>query len=310
MTRVVIRRLGYMLVTMLLASLTLFFLFEIDPETVAANVLGQYSSTEQRRLWLTQNGYDRSLALRYWSWLSRFVTGDLGHSRVFNRPVAEILWVRVGNSAILAAAFFAIMVPMSLTLGVLAGMREGSRLDRLVSTFCIVTTSIPPFASGIFATALFVFGLDWLPGTSSMIDGFSPRELVLPLLVLLVYDFGYVARITRASMADVMATAYVRTAILKGTPRRRVILRHALRNALIAPFTVIMLQVNWLIGGVIVVEFMFAYKGLGSLILEASLAQDIFLIQASTMLTILLAVLTQSIADIGYGFLNPRIRYR
>ena len=126
----------------------------------------------------------------------------------------------------------------------------------------------------------------------------------------MVYDFGYVARITRASMADVMATAYVRTAILKGTPRRRVILRHALRNALIAPFTVIMLQVNWLIGGVIVVEFMFAYKGLGSLILEASLAQDIFLIQASTMLTILLAVLTQSIADIGYGFLNPRIRYR
>lgn len=297
-----------MLVTMLLASLTLFFLFEIDPETVAANVLGQYSSTEQRRLWLTQNGYDRSLALRYWSWLSRFVTGDLGHSRVFNRPVAEILWVRVGNSAILAAAFFAIMVPMSLTLGILAGMREGSRLDRLVSTFCIVTTSIPPFASGIFATALFVFGLDWLPGTSSMIDGFSPRELVLPLLVLLVYDFGYVARITRASMADVMATAYVRTAILKGTPRRRVILRHALRNALVPVVTLGGLAYANLLTGAVMTETIFSWPGLGRYTFRSAAALDFPAIMGITLVVSATYLLVNLLVDLSYALLDPRVR--
>jgi peptide/nickel transport system permease protein len=295
---------------MLLASIALFLLFEIDPETVAANALGQYSTPEQRQLWLAQHGYDQPLVWRYGAWLLRFATGDLGTSRVFNQPVGDVLWVRAGNSAILALGFFAIMVPLAIGLGVLAGMREGSALDRAISILSILTTSVPPFASGVFASAALVFWLGWLPGTSSMIDGFSLRELVLPVLVLLLYDVGYVARITRSAMAEAMTSPYVRTAILKGMPRGRVVLRHALRNALIAPFTVIMLQVNWLIGGVIVVEFLFAYKGLGSLILEASLARDIFLIQASTMLTIALAVLTQSIADVGYVLLNPRIRYR
>lgn len=310
MGRIVLRRLVYMLTTMLLASVALFLLFEVDPESVAANALGQYSTTEQRALWLAQHGYDQPLVLRYGAWLLRFVTGELGHSRVFNQPVIDILMVRAGNSAILAVAFFAVMVPLAIGLGVLAGMREGSPLDRIISVFSILTTSVPPFASGVFVTAILVFWLDLLPGTSSMIDGFRLRELVLPVLVLVLYDLGYVARITRGAMAEAMTSAYVRTAILKGIPRRRVVLRHALRNALVAPFTVIMLQVNWLIGGVIVVEFLFAYKGLGSLILEASLSRDIFLIQASTMLTIGLAVLTQSIADVGYVILNPRIRYR
>lgn len=310
MGRIVLRRLIYMLTTMLLASVALFLLFEVDPESVAANALGQYSTIEQRRLWLAQHGYDQPLVVRYAAWLARFVTGEFGQSRVFNQPVADILLVRAGNSAILALAFFAIMVPLAIGLGVLAGMREGSPLDRVISVLSIVTTSVPPFASGVFVTAILVFWLGLLPGTSSMIDGFRARELVLPVLVLVLYDLGYVARITRGAMADAMTSAYVRTAILKGIPRRRVVLRHALRNALVAPFTVIMLQVNWLIGGVIVVEFLFAYKGLGSLILEASLNRDIFLIQASTMLTIGLAVLTQSIADIGYVILNPRIRYK
>lgn len=305
-----LRRLVYMLTTMLLASIALFLLFEVDPESVAANVLGQYSTNEQRRLWLTEHGYDQPVVLRYVAWLLRFVAGEFGHSRVFNQPVTDILLVRAGNSAILALAFFVVMVPLAIGLGVLAGMREGSPLDRVISIFAILTTSVPPFASGVFATAILVFWLGLLPGTSSMIDGFRLRELVLPVLVLVLYDLGYVARITRSAMAEAMTSAYVRTAILKGIPRRRVVLRHALRNALVAPFTVIMLQVNWLIGGVIVVEFLFAYKGLGSLILEASLARDIFLIQASTMFTIGVAVLTQSIADIGYVILNPRIRYR
>ena len=142
-----------------------------------------------------------------------------------------------------------------------------------------------------------------------MAAGFDPVQLILPALVLIIYDFGYVARMTRASMAEVMTTNYIRTAVLKGLPYRRVILRHALRNALIAPFTVIMLQINWLLSGVIVVEFFFAYKGFGALLLEASLNQDIYLIEACAMVSVFVAVMTQALADIGYTYLNPRIRF-
>ena len=211
-------------------------------------------------------------------------------------------------TAILAFWTFAILIPLSLTLGVLAGMREGSALDRAISITSIITTSIPEFASAVFLSALFVFSLGLLPGTSGMTDGFDPLQLFLPVMVLILYDVGYVTRMTRASMAEVMTTPYIRTAVLKGLPFRRVVFRHALRNALIAPFTVIMLQINWLLSGVIVVEFFFAYKGFGGLILEASLNQDIFLIEACTMVAVFVAVSTQTLADIGYTFLNPRIR--
>jgi peptide/nickel transport system permease protein len=190
----------------------------------------------------------------------------------------------------------------------LAGMKEGSPLDRSISLFSIVTTSVPEFASAVILASLFVFALRLLPGTSSMADGWNWRELVLPVGVLVLYDFGYVARMTRASMIEVMLRPYIRTAVLKGLPHRRVIVRHALRNALIAPFTVIMLQINWLLSGVIVVEFFFAYKGFGSLLLEASLNQDLFLIEACTLVAVAVAVSTQTLADIGYVYLNPRIR--
>jgi peptide/nickel transport system permease protein len=310
MGRFLVRRLAYTALTILLASIALFLLFEIDPETVAVHALGQYSTSEQRTLWLQQNDYFAPAYVRYVAWLRRLVSGDLGHSRVFNVPVADVLWTRAANSLLLTAAFFLIMIPLSLSVGIVGGMCEGSLIDRLLTTLCIVTTSIPPFASAVLVSAVFVFGLGWLPGTSAMIDGFSVRELVLPVLVLVLSDFGYVARITRACMVDVMATPYIRAAVLKGLPHRRVILRHALRNALIAPFTVIMLHVNWVIGGVVVVEFFFAYKGVGSLVLEAALVQDIFLAQGCTMLMVILAVGTQTLADVGYTYLNPRIRFR
>src|SRR5262249_29483475 len=139
-------------------------------------------------------------------------------------------------------------------------------------------------------------------------EGFTWQELVLPTAVLVLYDFGYVTRMTRASMSAVMHTDYIRTAVLKGLPWHVVILKHALRNALITPFTVIMLQINWLLSGVIVVEFFFAYKGFGALLLEASLNQDIYLIEACTLVAVGVAVVTQTLADIGYIYLNPQLR--
>ncbi len=304
-----LKRLGFMAITKVVVSLLLFLLLEISPGNVATKVLGPYSNEEQRNLWLEAHGYFEPLYVRYFAWLGNFISFEFGESIRFKVPVSEIMWPRLGNTAILGAATFAVMIPLSLVLGILAGMREGSKLDRTISVFSISTTSVPEFASAVFLSAIFVFGLNWLPGTSSMSEGFSFKQLVLPVMVLVSYDFGYVARMTRASMAEVMTTAYIRTAVLKGLPYRQVILKHALRNALIAPFTVIMLQINWLLSGVIVVEFFFAYKGFGALLLEASLNQDIFLIEACAMVAVFVAVATQTIADIGYMYLNPRIRF-
>lgn len=305
----ILRRIAFALSTMLLISLLLFLALEVNKESVATKVLGPYSSAESRELWLEEHGYNDPLPVRYGRWLGNFVTGDLGESVRFKAPVSEVLWPRLVNTAILAAATFAIVIPLSLLLGVLAGMKEGSARDRVISVTSIVTTSIPEFASAPVLSAIFVFSLGWLPGASAMAEGFDIRQMILPVTVLVLYDFGYVARMTRASMAEVMATQYIRTAILKGLPRRVVIWRHALRNALITPFTVIMLQLNWLLSGVIVVEFFFSYKGFGALLLEASLNQDIFTIEACAMVAVVVAVGSHVLADIGYAYLNPRIRF-
>jgi len=305
----IVRRLGTMVLTMVVVSILLFLLLEINSAGVAIKVLGPYTSEEQRNLWLEANGYFRPIYIRYFSWLGNFIVGDFGDSIRFKVPVGEILWPRLASTGILGLAAMAVVIPLSLTLGVLAGMREGSNLDRVISVGSIVTTSIPEFASAVFLSTFFVFYLDILPGTSSMSDGFSFVQLILPAMVLIIYDFGYVTRMTRASMAEVMTTHYIRTAVLKGLPYKTVIMKHALRNALIAPFTVIMLQINWLLSGVIVVEFAFAYKGFGALLLEASLNQDLFMIEACAMVAVFVAVITQMIADIGYTYLNPRIRF-
>ena len=241
------KRLVAMLLTMLAVSLLVFVVLELSPGSVATKVLGPYSSPAQRQLWLAQHGYTAPLATRYLAWLGKVVTGNFGDSTRFKMPVHAILWPRLANTALLGLTTFAVMVPLSLTLGVLAGMRKGSASDRLVSLISILTTSVPEFASAVVLSALFVFGLAWLPGTSSMADGFRWQELVLPTAVLVLYDFGYVTRMTRASMVEVMHTDYIRTAVLKGLPWHVVVLKHALRNALMTPFTVIMLQINWLL---------------------------------------------------------------
>jgi peptide/nickel transport system permease protein len=305
----IVRRFGTMALTMIVVSILLFLLLEVNVQNVAVKVLGPYSSDQQRHIWLEANGYLEPIYVRYLHWLGRFVIGDFGESVRFKVPVGEVMWPRLGSTGILALATLLVVVPVSLALGVLSGMREGSKLDRTISVTSILTTSVPEFASAVLLSAIFVFSLGILPGTSSMTDGFDILQLVLPVMVLVLYDFGYVARMTRASMAEVMTTHYIRTAVLKGLPYKTVIMRHALRNALIAPFTVIMLQIPWLLSGVIVVEFFFAYKGFGALILEASLNQDVYLLEACTMVAVFVTVMTQMISDIGYTYLNPRIRF-
>jgi peptide/nickel transport system permease protein len=299
-----------MVLTMLAVSFLVFAVLEFNVGDVAVKVLGPFSTPDQRAAWLQENGYNAPFLWRYVRWLGEFVTGHWGTSTYYREDVLTLIRPRLAASGMLAGFALLAIVPVGLVMGVIAGVREGSVVDRLVSVFAILTTSIPEFASAVFLTALFVFWLGWLPGVSTMADGFHIRELVLPVSVLTLYSAGYVARMTRSSMAEVMQSPYIRTARLKGNPMRRVILRHALRNALITPVTVIMLQIPWLMSGVIVVEVFFAYQGFGTLLYQAALNTDIYLIEACTMVSVVVVVLTQVASDLMYTWLNPRMSIR
>ena len=204
------------------------------------------------------------------------------------------------------------MVPLALVIGVLAGMREGSRTDRGLSTFAIMTTSTPEYVSGVILVTIFassMVGLRWFKGTAaSAMDDITFVNFTLPVATMTLYGMGYIARMTRASMAEVMTAQYIRTARLKGVSFTGVVLRHALRNALIAPFTVIMLQFPWLLTGVVIVEILFNYKGFGWTLVQAVGNNDIELMLACSVVSVVVVLLTQLISDIGYVFLNPRIR--
>jgi peptide/nickel transport system permease protein len=217
------------------------------------------------------------------------------------------------------------MVPSALVIGVLAGMREGSRLDRSLSTLSIASTATPEYVSGVILIVLLAssqIGLSpllvewgWLDGGTlflgsarSAMDDVTFWNFTLPVMTIALYGMGYIARMTRASMAEVMTAQYIRTARLKGVSFRNIVLKHALRNALIAPFTVIMLQFPWLLTGVVIVETLFNYNGFGWTLVQAASNNDIELLLACSIVAVFVVLVTQLISDIGYVFLNPRIR--
>ena len=309
------KRLVQMVLIMIVASFVLFVIFDSDEfkKKIAVAELGGFAvsalSDADYQQWLANKGLDVPFFQRYASWVSGVLAGDFGHSFEKNTDVGPLLWDRLKNTGILAFWVFALMIPLSLVLGVIAGMKEGGKRDRTVSFIAVFTTSIPEIATAILLTVFLALGLGWLPTKSAMTQGFDGWQLVLPVLTLVIYSFGYVTRMTRASMAEVMTSQYIRTAVLKGLPRNRIIMRHALRNALIAPFTVIVLQLNWLLSGVVVVEVFFEYNGFGKMLLEAALFGDIYVVQAATFVAVVVAVTSQIISDIGYTFLNPRIRF-
>jgi len=308
MTRYALARLGEVLGVMLAVSFLVYLVLEHNVADVAVNVLGQFSTAEQRTLWLHENGYDDPFLQRYLVWLGHFVTGRWGSSTHFREEVIVLLPPYLRQTGILAGLTFAVMLPLSFSLGIAAGVRAGSLADRIISFTSVFSTSVPEFASAVFLSAVFVFWLGVLPGASTMTSGFAWREVVLPVMVLVLYDFGYVARIVRAAMAEVMTQPYVRTALMKGASPARIIFRHALRNALVAPITVVMLQIPWLLSGVIVVEVFFAYKGFGTLLYQACLNSDVALIEACAMVSVIVIVATQFFSDLLYALLNPRIQ--
>lgn len=307
-----VKRLALMLLTMVVVSLIVFALFQLTPGSAASNMLGPFATDLQVEMKIKELGLDRPFPVRYLEWIGNALQGDFGFSTKYRKPVNEIIWDRLGNTALLAAIAFAIIVPASIVFGILAGMREASALDRTISISSIVTTSVPEFAMGVFLSSILVLWLGLLPGTSTLHDsgGWSiASQFVMPVAVMVLYDLGYVVRMVRASMVEVMTRPYIRTAILKGLSFREVIVKHALRNALIAPFTVILLQINYLVTGVVVVEVLFAYPGYGRMLLEGAQADDIAIVQAAALFAVFIAVSTQIIGDLGYMLLNPRIRF-
>lgn len=311
MLRYSLKQLLNMAITIFAVSFLVFALNELTPGDVARKLLGPFATQDQVDQLNTRMGLDRPVIVRYFEYMAKAATGDFGVSVVYQQPVAEVMWDRLGNTLLLAAISFAVIVPVSVLFGVLAGMRERSFVDRGVMTFATLAASIPEFAMGVFLLAIFVVGLGILPGTSPLTSsGGWPvwTQFILPVLVVTLYDAGYLISMIRSSMVEVMRQPYIRTATLKGMSFGTVVTRHGLRNALITPFTVILLQLNYLVSGLVVVETVFAYPGFGRMMLEAALAKDIAIIEAGTLVAVLVTMLTQVAGDLGYMALDPRIR--
>ena len=306
----ILKRLFVIALTLLCLSFIVFSLVTIEPnlKKLALNQANMRMEEEAVQSWLEKNGYKRPLLVQYTEWLGNAVTGDFGYSTHFRKPVNEVVWPKLGHTGILMFWVLLITIPISLVIGVISGMREGSKTDRSLSVFSIVTTSVPQYVSGILLTIILSSWLGLLKGVAKA-GNITLENFTLPVLTIVLYDIGYIARMTRASMVEVMSTLYIRTARLKGMPFISVVLKHALRNALIAPFTVIMLQFPWLLTGVVIVEKLFNYKGFGFLLVAAADQNDIDVTLACGVVAVVLVLMTQLISDIGYAFLNPRIRF-
>lgn len=307
----ILRRMGTMLITMLVLTFIVFTMVNLEPnlKKLALEQNNSRMSQDDVEVWLEAEGYRRPLLTRYSEWLGNAVTGDFGYSTRFRKPVNDFLPDRIGYTGKLMFWVMVVMVPMALIIGILAGMREGSRLDRVLSFFSIATTATPEYVSGIIFTVIFSSWLGWFKGVSN-VENLTFVNFTLPVMTMAIYGVGYIARMTRASMAEVMTSQYIRTARLKGVSFGAVVMKHALRNALIAPFTVIMLQFPWLLTGVVIVEKLFNYKGFGWALVEAADNNDINLLLACSLVSVALVVVTQLISDVGYALLNPRIRVR
>ncbi|MEH6390844.1 MAG: ABC transporter permease [Sulfitobacter sp.] len=355
----ILRRLGVILLTAFCLTFIVFWLTNLYPnlEKLAKTQGNFRMSDEAVASYLGNRGYLEPTPVKFGQWLGvvpgwvtetqdgkvfgrcfqdgtpvaerpkfcGILQGDWGYSTVFKEDVGPTVIKRLGLTGKLMFFVLLLMVPSALIVGVLAGMREGTRLDRSLSTFSIATTATPEYVSGVIFIAVLAsskFGLSpmlaewgWIDSktlflgsaTSAMKDA-TFWNFFLPVLTISLYGMGYIARMTRASMTEVMTAQYIRTARLKGVKFSNIVLKHALRNALIAPFTVIMLQIPWLLNGVVIVETLFNYKGFGWLLVQAASNNDIELLLAVSVVSVVVVLATQLISDIGYVLLNPRIR--
>ncbi|MHB1162331.1 MAG: ABC transporter permease [Chloroflexota bacterium] len=312
MLNYLLRRLGFMLLTLLAASMVIFFVTQMLPGDVATMIVGRFATPEALARLRADLGLDRPVYLQYLDWLTHFVTGDWGKSLSTASPVQPMVMERLRNSAMLAAVAMAMSVPLAILLGVIAALRRNSWVDHLISVVSLALVGLPEFVTGMLLIGVFALTFHALPASSSIEPDAAFLEalpkLILPGVTISLVMLAYVARMTRSSTIEVLKTDYTRTAFLKGLPRREVLVKHVLRNALLPTVTIVAISIGWLIGGLIVTESVFGYPGIGRLLLYAIQRRDLPLIQAVTMLIVTIYTLSNLIADLLYAYLNPRIR--
>ena len=312
MSKFILRRIGLALITLLLLSVLVFIGTQLLPGDVGRRILGPFANQEAVDALNARLGTDRPVLVQYWDYLSSAVTGDLGFSISYSRPVSELMGRALGNSAKLAALAFVIVVPLSLLGGIVAALKRGKLIDRIVTVGGLSATVIPGFVSGIVLILVFAVFLGWLPGTATPPEGASfftqVRYLILPSICLVLVLFGYIARITRAGVIEALEADYTRTAILKGLPRSKVIRRDVLRNALLPTIAVVATQVGYLIGGLVVVEVLFSYQGIGRLLYDAARNADFPLLAGGVLVVGAVFQASMLLADLTYSWLHPRLR--
>ena len=307
-----VRRLMLSLVTLLLLSGMVFFGGQVLPGNVGRAILGPFADQRAVENLNRELGVDRPYLVQYWDWISHFVQGDMGTSYMFRAPVAPFVLDALGNSLKLAAVAFILVVPLGILGGVIAALNANRLTDRIISLGGLSATVLPEFVTGIVLVLVLGVWLDWLPISAAWPEGSGfltqIHYLILPALPLFLVLFGYIARMARAGMIEALESDYVRTAVLKGLPWRTVIWRHVLRNALMPTITVVATQTGYMIGGLVVVETLFRYQGIGSLIYTAARGKDFPVLEAGILTIGIVFALATLLADLLYSLLNPRIR--
>lgn len=307
-----LRRTAFLALTVLLASMLVFAVTNLLPGDPARILLGREAGPAALAQVRADLGLDRSVPVRYATWLAGAARGDWGTSFATGEPIGPLLGERLGNSLRLAAVTLLFAVPLAIGLGVLAAVQAGRWPDAVVSLSSLAVVGLPEFVTGIVLIQVFAFGLGWFPANASIPPDTPFLEalpsLVLPAATATLVMLAYVARLTRASVLEELQRPYLRTALLKGVPRRTVLRRHALRNALLPTITVVAISVGWLISGLIVVENVFNYPGLGRLLTFAIDRRDLPLLQAVTLVAVVVFALANLVADVLYAWLDPRIR--
>jgi peptide/nickel transport system permease protein len=306
------RRLILLLVVLFAVSVLVFAIVNVLPGDAANAILGDMGTPAQAAALRAQMGLNLPLLPRYESWMAGLLRGDFGMSLQFGVPIAPMLLGRLGNSAILGGITLLIAVPMAVLLGVLAGIRPGTFVDRLVSGFGIVAFSLPEYVLGLLLILAFSIWLPILPGSSLMDPSANPLSrpaaLVLPVAVLVIGMQAYLSQITRAGMITAMDSAYVRTAILKGMPGWVVVLKHALPNVLLPTLSEIGMSFGYVLGGIVIVETLFSYAGLGQMMVNAVDHRDIPVVEVSVLVVAAAYGVGNLLADVAAILLTPRLR--
>jgi len=310
----VIRRFAFMALILVSVSFLTFLIVNVLPGDVANAILGDFATPEQTEALRQRLGLEQPVIVRYIDWVGGMLHGDFGVSLKTGAPVAPTLLSRLQNSLVLAALGLALAIPISIVLGVVSSVYRGSFVDRAITAVVVVVFALPEYVIALGLVLVFSIQMNLLPASSLVLPGQSvfnnPAALILPTVVVALGPLAYLSQVTRASMIAVLNSGYVRTAVLKGMPKRVVVVNHALRNALIPTLAEIGLTVGYSLGGLVVIESVFSYPGIGQLLVQAVQNRDIITLQGAVLIVAAAYSVGNLIADAGSVALNPKLRGR